>query len=76
MKKKLLIIGIVIGILLIGFVFLFPIYNNLMKNRLDNNPKLNKIAQESFDEVIAGYQKALDYPSNMIDILNLDVFYM
>ena len=76
MKKKLLIIGIVIGILLIGFVFLFPIYNNLMKNRLDNNPKLNKIAQESFDEVIAGYQKALDYPSNMIDILNLDVFDM
>ncbi|MBP3445496.1 MAG: hypothetical protein J6K23_06775 [Bacilli bacterium] len=76
MKKKLLIIGIVIGILLIGFVFLFPIYNNLMKNRLDNNPELNKIAQESFDEVIAGYQKALDYPSNMIDILNLDVFDM
>ena len=76
MKKKLLIIGIVIGVLLIGFVFLFPIFYNLMNNRLDNNPELNKIAQESFDEVIAGYQKALDYPSNMIDILNLDVFDM
>ena len=76
MKKKLLIIGIVIGVLLIGFVFLLPIFYNLMNNRLDNNPELNKIAQESFDEVIAGYQKALDYPSNMIDILNLDVFDM
>lgn len=76
MKKKLLIIGIVIGVLLIGFVFLFPIFYNLMNNRLDNNPELNKIAQESFDEVIVGYQKALDYPSNMIDILNLDVFDM
>lgn len=81
MKKKLLIIGIVIGILLIGFVFLFPVYNhNLMNNKLDNNPEFKDVMEEeslkSFDEVIAGYQKALDYPSNMIDILNLDVFDM
>lgn len=73
MKKKLLIIGIVIGILLIGFVFLFPIYNNLTNNRLDNNPELNKIAHESYSKIIEKYQKAIDYPPNMVDVLELDV---
>ena len=78
-KKKLLIIGIVIGVLLIGFVFLFPIFYNLMKNRLGNNPEFKDNIKEetarSFDEIIARYQRLLDYPSNMIDILNLKVNY-
>ena len=81
MKKKLLIIGAVIGILLISFVFLFPIYNNnLMKSRLNNNPEfkadIKKETAKSYDEIIANYQKALDYPYNMVSILNLDVFDM
>lgn len=79
MKKKLLIIGIVIGILLIGFVFLFlfPVYNhNLMNNKLDNPEFKDDMKEEtakSYDEVIAKYQQALDYPYNMFSILNLGI---
>lgn len=76
MKKVLITIGIVV-VLLFGVVFAIPLINNSRNNRLQDDPEhkelIRKDAAESLEGVIAKYQLALDYPSNMLLFLKLDI---
>lgn len=79
MKKKLIIIGSFIGVLILCLVLLVPFILNtkLSKNRsgvdstIDNdNIPLEKV-EVSFDEVIAKYQKYLSYPRQTANLLDI-----
>lgn len=77
MKKILISIGIVV-VLLLAVTFVIPLINNSKEKKLLNDPEykdlMNERAVESFDTIIAKYQLALDYPSNMLNILNLGIY--
>lgn len=78
MKKKLIIIGSILGVLVLCFVLLFPfLMNKRNNNKLMNNSNSNNVTSEelysSFDEIIAKYQKYLSYPRNSAHLLNLNI---
>lgn len=81
MKKKLIIIGSVIGVLILCLVLLVPFVLNtkLSKNRpgtdstLDNDNVPSEKAEVSFDEVIEKYQKYLSYPKGSARLLDLNI---
>lgn len=76
MKKILISIGIVV-VFLLAVTFVIPLINNSKEKKLLNDPEykdlMNERAVESFDTIIAKYQLALDYPSNMFNILKLGI---
>lgn len=77
MKKKLLIVIPIIVIVLAAIILLPAINNKKNKQIRMNSPIVDKqVLSSSYDEVINKYQMALDYPYNMIAILNLGVFDM
>ncbi len=81
MKKKLIIIGSFIGVLILCLVLLVPFVLNtkLSKNRpgtdstLDNDNVPSEKVEVSFDEVIAKYQKYLSYPKESAHLLDLNI---
>lgn len=76
MKKLIIIVPIIL--LIVALIVLVPVVYNL-KRQAKVDPEIIELKQEqaieSYDEVIAQYQKLFDYPTNMIDILDLRINY-
>ena len=67
MKKKLIIIGSILGVLVLCFVLLFPFLMNKRKNVLyspDNNIYGNVTVD--YDDIINQYQKYLNYQNYIL----------